>query len=59
MNQIAGVFEPSQRIMIDEAAEGTKDVDGKHVLAKVRGEFFFPGGVSRNNRSIPSHFGNG
>lgn len=33
--------------------EGKGDVDGKHVLAKVKGEFFFPGGVSRNNRFYP------
>lgn len=33
--------------------EESTEVDGEHVLAKVRGPFFFPGGVSRNKRYYP------
>ena len=33
--------------------ESSSEVDGEHVLAKVRGPFFFPGGVSRNQRYYP------
>lgn len=31
-------------------AKGDPDVDGVSILGKVKGNFFFPGGVSRNNR---------
>lgn len=40
-------FAPELRYSIEEAKG---EVDGKHVLAKLRGEFFFPDGISRNNR---------
>lgn len=33
--------------------EVDSDVDGSHVLAKVKGEFFVPDGVSRNGRFYP------
>jgi len=33
-----------------EFVETNSEVDGKHILAKVKGPFFVPDGVSRNNR---------
>lgn len=33
--------------------EDTTEVDGEHVLAKVRGQFFVPNGKSRNGRFYP------
>ena len=54
MNQqavIRDLFDPEIRFSILEAAPG--EVDGVHVLAKVKGEFFFPDGKSRNKRFYP------
>jgi len=41
------IFEPNLKFEVEEASG---DVDGKHILAKVKGSFFVPNGVSRNNR---------
>lgn len=43
-------FDPGLVFKIEEASG---DVDGKHVLAKMTGQFFVPGGISRNNRYYP------
>ena len=45
------IIEPGIKFSVDESAT---DVDGKHVLAKVTGQFFVPGGKSRNGRFYPS-----
>lgn len=50
MNFNIDIFEPELAFSIEEA---NQEVDGKHVLAKVRGNFFVPDGVSRNNRFYP------
>lgn len=41
------IFEPNINFTLEEA---NGDVDGKHVLGKIKGCFFVPNGVSRNNR---------
>jgi hypothetical protein len=43
-------FEPD---VVFELEEASGDVDGKHVIAKLKGTFFVPNGVSRNNRFYP------
>lgn len=43
---IRDVLTPIQNLVIEESAE----VDGEHILAKIRGDFFVPDGTSRNNR---------
>lgn len=45
--QIIDTFDTKVSVDFCEANEV---VDGKHVLAKVKGEFFCPNGISRNNR---------
>lgn len=45
------IFDPKIRFSLMEDTSG--EVDGKNILAKVKGEFFFPDGVSRNNRFYP------
>ena len=40
---------PSIQFSITESSE----VDGKHILGKVKGEFFVPDGKSRNKRFYP------
>lgn len=47
--KIVDVIQPNIQFAITEASE----VDGKHVLAKIKGEFFVPDGVSRNQRFYP------
>ena len=47
MERLIDIFEPEISFTIEEA---TGEVDGKHVLAKVRGPFFVPEGISRNKR---------
>lgn len=44
------IFEPEINFVLEEA-QG--DVDGKHVLGKIKGCFFVPNGISRNNRFYP------
>jgi len=48
---IRGVFDPGVKFEFVEGAPG--EVDGEHILGKVRGRFFVPGGVSRNSRYYP------
>lgn len=43
-------IEPDIKFSISEASE----VDGEHVLARIKGEFFVPDGKSRNKRFYPS-----
>lgn len=47
--KIIDVIQPNIQFSITEASE----VDGQHVLAKVKGEFFVPDGESRNKRFYP------
>ena len=47
MTKIVGVFEPSLKFAIEEASG---EVDGQHIIGKIRGEFFVPNGTSRNGR---------
>lgn len=49
---VRDVFEPQIKFSLMEDAGG--DVDGTHVLARVKGEFFFPDGKSRNKRFYPA-----
>jgi hypothetical protein len=49
-SKVQGIFSPTINY---EVLEASGEVDGKAVLAKVRGEFFFPDGTSRNNRHYP------
>jgi hypothetical protein len=51
MNNLSDFSEPVS-LTLEESK--SSEVDGEHVLAKVRGPFFFPGGVSRNKRYYPS-----
>lgn len=44
------IFEPEFTFKLEEAND---EIDGKHVLGKLKGEFFVPDGVSRNNRYYP------
>ena len=44
------IFEPNINFTLEEA---NGDVDGKHVLGKIKGCFFVPNGISRNNRYYP------
>ncbi len=44
------IHEPNFNFVIEEDAS---EVDGKHVLAKIKGEFFCPDGYSRNKRFYP------
>lgn len=44
------IHEPNLAFSIDE---GASEVDGKYVLAKIKGEFFVPDGYSRNKRFYP------
>lgn len=46
------LFDHSEPIALT-LEESQSEVDGQYVLAKVRGPFFFPGGVSRNQRYYP------
>lgn len=46
-NYIPDTFDT--KVSVDFCEENTV-IDGKHVLAKVKGEFFCPDGISRNNR---------
>jgi len=50
LRKMNDVVEPKIRFSVDESAV---EVDGQHILAKVRGEFFFPDGESRNKRFYP------
>jgi hypothetical protein len=47
--KLVDVIEPDVKFNIEESAE----VDGQHILAKVKGVFFCPDGKSRNNRYYP------
>lgn len=47
MEKLHDAFSPELDYSIEEAKG---EVDGKSILAKVKGEFFFPGGISRNQR---------
>jgi hypothetical protein len=47
--KLIDVIEPEMSFQIEESS----DVDGEHVLAKVKGVFFCPNGKSRNNRYYP------
>lgn len=49
MNKLIDTISPELTFSISESAE----VDGKHILAKVKGEFFVPNGKSRNGRFYP------
>ena len=44
------IIEPNISFSLEEKAD---EVDGKHVLAKIKGEFFVPDGHSRNKRFYP------
>lgn len=44
------IFEPNINFTLEEA---NGEVDGKHVLGKIKGCFFVPNGISRNNRFYP------
>ena len=48
------IFDFSEPISLTLEESNSSEVDGQHVLAKVKGPFFFPGGVSRNQRYYPS-----
>lgn len=48
---IRDLFEPNIKFSIMEDVNG--EVDGVHILAKIKGEFFFPDGTSRNKRFYP------
>ncbi|KKL07363.1 hypothetical protein LCGC14_2586790, partial [marine sediment metagenome] len=50
MEKLHDAFSPELDYTVEE---GKAEVDGKAVLAKVKGEFFFPGGISRNQRYYP------
>lgn len=50
MNSIIDVIDPELKFSI---SEDQAEVDGVHVLAKVKGEFFVPNGKSRNGRFYP------
>lgn len=50
LHKMNDIIEPKIRFTVDESAS---DVDGQHILAKVKGEFFFPDGKSRNQRFYP------
>ena len=47
---IRDLIEPEISFVVEEAS---KEVDGEHILAKVKGQFFVPDGYSRNNRFYP------
>jgi hypothetical protein len=47
--KLIDVIEPEMSFQIEESGE----VDGEHILAKVKGVFFCPNGKSRNNRFYP------
>jgi len=44
---IRGVIDPE---LTFQFVEDAPEVDGKHILGKIRGQFFVPGGTSRNDR---------
>jgi len=48
--KISCIWEPNTKFVVEEA---NADVDGKPVLAKVKGTFFIADGISRNNRFYP------
>lgn len=50
MSTMIDIFE-GQSLSVIEESKG--EVDGKHVIGKVKGEFFFPDGKSRNKRFYP------
>ena len=50
MEHLVDIFQPEISFVVEEASG---EVDGKHILAKVRGQFFVPEGVSRNKRYYP------
>jgi len=45
--RLIDIFQPEINFTVEEARG---EVDGKHILAKVKGQFFVPEGVSRNRR---------
>ena len=47
--KLIDVIDPEMNFQIEESDE----VDGEHILAKVKGVFFCPNGKSRNNRFYP------
>ena len=49
------IFESELKFTIDEAND---EVDGKHVLAKLKGNFFVPNGMRRNKRFYQSEVWN-
>lgn len=44
------IFEPNINFTLEEA---NGEVDGKHILGRIKGCFFVPNGISRNNRYYP------
>lgn len=50
MTRIIDLIESDTKIVFEEASG---EVDGKHVIGKIKGPFFVPDGVSRNNRKYP------
>ena len=47
--QVIDLIEPQIQFTVEESSE----VDGIHILGKVKGQFFVPDGYSRNNRFYP------
>ena len=44
---LTGIFEFDEEFVLEEASG---EVDGQHIIGKIKGPFFVPNGVSRNNR---------
>ena len=52
LENLNDIIEPEKAFVFDEAKKGDV-VDGQHVLARVKGQFFVPDGQSRNGRFYP------
>jgi len=51
LEKISCVIDPEVKFSL---VEESNEVDGEHILAKIKGQFFVPNGKSRNGRFYPS-----
>ena len=50
MSKVVDIIDPRIKFQL---MEDSSEVDGVHILAKVKGQFFVPDGKSRNGRFYP------